>query len=47
MLNDFEVGVTMLKFMIGIGIFNRAMLYSKAGLFQGVLVELLGLFMAV
>lgn len=42
LLNDQEIFVTMLKFMIGIGIFNRPMLYKNAGLVSSIIVEIIG-----
>ena len=45
MLNDFEVAVTMLKFLMGIGIFNRPILWMRAGFYYAIIIELMGCLM--
>ena len=47
LLNDQEIFVTMLKFMIGIGIFNRPILYKNAGLVSSLIVEIIGTIFSV
>ena len=46
-LNDFEVFISMIKFMVGIGIFYRPYLYSKAGIGNAIPIEIMGLFISI
>jgi len=38
-LNDFEVFVSMAKFTIAIGIFNRPMLYKRSSIIYGLITD--------
>ena len=39
-LDDFEVFVSMAKFTIAMGIFNRPMLYKRSGIIYGLITDM-------
>ena len=43
MLSDFEVFISLVKFMIAIGIFIRPFIMREAGLFNGIACEIIAL----
>jgi amino acid permease len=46
-LNDFEVYISMLKFLVGIGVFQRPYLYQKNGVLWGVISDIIGVYIVI